>query len=374
MKLKTIDKMEKQGRPKNILLVEPQKSKLYHTPYPPLGLLKLATFHKQKGDSIKLVNGFYEDGFEPNVIYVTSLFTYAWKPVHEVIHHYIKKYRNARVIVGGIYATLCPDHLTETFKDRIEIHKGVVEDIENFLPDYSLVPDWNASIVFSSRGCIRKCPFCSVPEIEPEFKAKKTIKHLIYPGHKKIIFWDNNFLASPYWRDIFGEIEESGLEVDFNQGLDARLFTQEVAIRLRKLTIPIVRLAYDSKGIKKDLEKSINLLKEARFRGRRIFVYCLYNHLDTPEDLLSRLKDLLNWGVVTYPMRYEPLEPRPKNTYISPHWSSAYLEMIADARRVIGYGGAFPPYEGLRKKILNAKNFEDAFRLRPAVANKKMHS
>jgi len=347
-----------------ILLVEPKKSKKYHTPYPPLGLLKLAAFHNQKGDRIKLVNGFYEDGFEPNVIYISSLFTYAWKPVHEVIYYYIKKYRKARVLVGGIYATLCPDHLTERFKDRIEIRKGVVEDIEDFLPDYSLVPDWNASIVFSSRGCIRRCPFCSVPEIEPEFKAKKSIKHLIFPGHKKIIFWDNNFLASPYWRDIVGEVEESGLEVDFNQGLDARLLTQEVAIRLRKLRIRIVRLAYDSRGIKKDLEKAINLLKEARFRGRRIVVYCLYNHLDTPEDFLIRLGDLLNWGVVAYPMRYEPLEPGNKNSYVSPRWATEQLEMVAKARRVTGYGGAFPPYEGLKRKILDAKSFEKAFELR----------
>jgi len=76
------------------------------------------------------------------------------------------------------------------------------------------------------------------------------------------------------------------------------------------------------------------------------------------------IKDLLEWGVVSYPMRYEPLKPRPKNTYISPNWTTEQLEMIAKARRVIGYGGTFPPYEGLKKKILNAKSFEKAFKLR----------
>jgi len=39
--------------------------------------------------------------------------------------------------------------------------------------------------------------------------------------------------------------------------------------------------------------------------------------------------------------------------------------MVAKARRVLGYGDAFPPYEGLKKKILDARNFEEAFRLRP---------
>ncbi|MBI5025526.1 MAG: hypothetical protein HZC12_02125 [Nitrospirae bacterium] len=43
--------------------------------------------------------------------------------------------------------------------------------------------------------------------------------------------------------------------------------------------------------------------------------------------------------------------------------------MIAKARRVIGYGGAFPPYEGLKKKILNSKSFAIAFKLRPFRKN-----
>lgn len=176
--------------------------------------------------------------------------------------------------------------------------------------------------------------------------------------------WDNNILASPYWRDIFDELEELGLEVDFNQGLDPRLLDEEVAIRLKRFRTPLIRLAYDSNGVRKSLEKAITLLKEAGIRGRKIFVYCLYNHFDTPDDFLNRIKDILEWGVVAYPMRYEPLELMPKNKYVSPGWTYEQLEMIADARRVIGYGGAFPPYEGLKKKLLDAKFFEEAFILR----------
>lgn len=348
-----------------ILLVEPPKGKKYYTPFPPLGLLKLAAYHKNKRDSVKLVQGFDDDGFDPQIIYITSLFTYAYEAVHDVIRYYSRRYKRARILVGGIYASLCPEHLKKTFKDRIEIHHGIIKKVEDILPDYSLVPSWNASILFSSRGCIRKCPFCSVPQIEPEFKAKKSIKHLIYPGHKKVILWDNNILASPYRKKIFEEIEELKLEVDFNQGLDARLLNEEVAIGLKRLKTRLIRLAYDSNESKRPLEEAISLLKDVGIRGRKILVYCLHNHLDTPEDFLNRIKDILCWGVVAYPMRYEPLKPRPKNTYISPNWSPKQLEMIADARRVIGYGGAFPPYEGLKKKILDAKIFEKAFELRP---------
>ena len=70
-----------QATPSRVLLVEPRRSRKYHTPYPPLGLLKLATYHRQRGDLIRLVNGISDDGFEPDIIYITSLFTYAWEPV-----------------------------------------------------------------------------------------------------------------------------------------------------------------------------------------------------------------------------------------------------------------------------------------------------
>lgn len=349
----------------NVLLVEPKKSKKYHTPYPALGLLKLATYHKQRGDTVRLVNGISQNGFEPDVIYITSLFTYAWEPVHEVIRYYSAEYKKAKVIVGGIYASLCTEHVRETFGSRIEVVEGLVPEIENLLPDYSLIPTWDASILFSSRGCIRKCKFCSVPQLEPEFTAKQSIKHLIYPGHKRAILWDNNVLASPYWQNIFDELEELGLEVDFNQGLDARLITEEVATKVKRMKVPTVRLAYDSDGIKVPLEKAINMLKEVGFDGRRIIVYCLFGFLDTPQDFFHRLTDLVNWGVVAYPMRYQPLEPCSKDSYIPPTWQPEQLEMVASARRVIGYGGAFPPYEGLLKKFNNAKSFEEAFSLRP---------
>jgi hypothetical protein len=353
---------------RHILFVEPA----YYTRYPPLSLLKLAAKHKLQGDNVELVRGCHSGLKIPNKIYITSLFTYTWKPVHEVIAFYREEFPRANIIVGGIYATLCADHLQNTFKEQIEIQKGLIEEIDQILPDYSLVPEYETSMVFTSRGCIRDCPFCSVRLLEPEFQAYKSIRSLIYPKHKKITLWDNNFLASPYQKDIFEELYELGLEVDFNQGLDARLLTEEIAIYLKRLKLPIVRLAYDTKSIRKYLKKAIELLKMVGFRGRSIIVYCLYNFSDSPYDFFNRIKELMEWEVVAYPMRYEPLEPRQKNTYISPNWNYDSLEMIADARRVIGFGGSFPPYEGLRKKILNATTFEKAFRLRPPKKHSKV--
>ena len=85
---------------------------------------------------------------------------------------------------------------------------------------------------------------------------------------------------------------------------------------------------------------------------------------DSPSEFLTRLNCILGLKCVAYPMRFEPLDSLTKGQYISPLWANYQLEAIAKARRVIGYGGAFPPYEGLVNKFKSAKNFDDAFRLR----------
>lgn len=356
-----------------ILLVEPKN---YHTRYPPLGLLKIAALEKAHGNEVELVKGWPYIGPRPGQIYITSLFTYAWEPVHDAVRYYRALFPRANIRLGGIYASLMSEHIADTKLPVDEVHRGVIEEAEELLPDYSWVPDWNrkakASIVFSQRGCIRKCPYCAVPIIEPSVTARKSITQLvdIERGHRKVILWDNNILASPFRQDIFEELQalgsELGIEVDFNQGLDARLITGQVAASLRKLRMRFVRMAYDVSGVRKAVGRAIQHLKEAGFQGRRIIVYVLYNYKDSPEGFLGRVRDLLEWGVVAYPMRYEPINSLRKNSFVSRTWSPMQLEMVAKARRVIGFAGTFPPYDGLRKKLTNARSFEEAFKLRPA--------
>ena len=83
------------------------------------------------------------------------------------------------------------------------------------------------------------------------------------------------------------------------------------------------------------------------------------------------MRDLVDWGVVAYPMRFDPLDSLTKKQHVGPKWTTEQLEIVARARRVIGYGGAFPPYEGLSKKLLEARSFEEAFALRPRSADKQ---
>ena len=140
---------------KHVLLVEPR----YYTRYPPIGLLKFSAYHKGLGDTAELVKGTTSKILmEPDIIYVTSLFTWAWKPVWEAIRFYSAFFPDSELWLGGLYASLMPEHAALSGVDPKYIFKGIFGDAEDLLPDYSLVPEWNkkmaASIVFASRGAI----------------------------------------------------------------------------------------------------------------------------------------------------------------------------------------------------------------------------
>jgi len=341
----------------HVLLVEPA----YYTRFPPLGLLRLSTYHKARGRTVELVRGPCEPEMTPDLVCVTSLFTYSWESVHEAVSHYRSLFPRARIQLGGIYASLMPQHAALT---GAELYTGLIPEVEELPPDYGLVPGWDASILFSSRGCIRHCRFCSVPKIEPDFHPRPSVAGLVESSHRRIILWDNNFLASPFAADILDELAEMGKTIDFNQGLDARLVTPLLAEKLTRVRQRLIRMAYDSPGEGEAVQRAIEYLSEAGVRKKKVVVYVLFNFRDSPDDFLRRIQDLMSWNVTAYPMRFEPLNSLKKNQHIGPKWTADQLEMIADARRVLGYAGAWPPTEGLKRKFLEARSFEHAMSLR----------
>ncbi|MBI0582461.1 MAG: hypothetical protein JET69_05535 [Methanomassiliicoccales archaeon] len=299
--------------------------------------------------------------------------------MHKVIEHYHALYPNAEMRLGGIYASLFPAQIKERYP-FIDIHIGLHEGADTYLPAYDILEQvdrwkgWDASIVFTSRGCIRKCPFCVVPKMEGKLRSvAPDIEKFIHPNHKKVILWDNNFLASPDWKNVLTTLKEGGWKVDFNQGLDARLIDEEKAAMLAEFKLPVFRMAYDWVGEKDEVTNAVDLLANQGIKRRNILFYCLYNFFsegvgDDPSSFLQRTIDVLDLGCVSYPMRYEPWNSLQKNSYVSPLWTTGQLELIAKARRVIGFGGAFPPYEGLIKKLKNASGLDEAFSIRPIQA------
>jgi len=350
---------------KHVLLVKPK----YYSDYPPLGLLKLSSYQKKLGNTTEIVRGTNQPvTAEPDIIYVTSLFTWAWEPVWEAIRYYSLKFPNAELWLGGLYASLMPEHAALSGVKPDHIFKGVHPKAEFELPDYSLVPEWNekraASIVFASRGCIRSCIFCGVPKIEGKLGSERSsIKEQLWPGHKRLIFFDNNLLASKNWENIFSEIRELDLAVDFNQGLDARLITDKIAKQISELRpYRFLRISYDTWEIGPYVKQAIERLKSNGIDARNILVYLLYNYTDTPQDFFERVKNVLKIGAVVYPMRFQPVYTLKKNSYVSPKWGEERLDALNTARRLWGSGGTFPPHEGMMKvKVEGCNTFDEAF-------------
>jgi hypothetical protein len=116
--------------------------------------------------------------------------------------------------------------------------------------------------------------------------------------------------------------------MDFNQGLDARLVTDEVADLLAGLPIRPIRFAFD--GMHEDGHYQTAIRRMAK-RGFTSFMsYVLYNFMDTPEDFYYRLKESvklsaeLHIAVDSFPMRYQPiLEINEQRNYVGKHWTLA---------------------------------------------------
>lgn len=239
--------------------------------------------------------------------------------------------------------------------------------------------DWCISLLQSSYDflsvsdfSVESLHFVVVPKLEGKIQAvEEDLKRQMYPAHKRVILWDNNFFASPNWRKILKSLQDIGLPVDFNQGIDSRLIDDEKARMIADLTTPIIRTAFDNINEKRAIINAVESLSQTGIRKRKIFIYTLFNFYqekyggDTPATFFDRMRMITDLGCVSYPMRYEPLTSLEKNQFVSPLWTNQQLKMVGRARRILGYGGAFPPYEGLVKKFDKANGFEEAFSVYP---------
>jgi hypothetical protein len=288
---------------RTILLLEPN----YSNKYPPIGLMKIATYHRNRGDEVRFFKGdlrelvlelFWEacleqlryidsetpwehrkplikrfikykkaeslealeindnqnyiliynclvdyanrfrrkdlDSIRPfDRVYITTLFTFYWKITVETIEFAKKLVRHLTDIrVGGVLASLLHHELAHT--TGIEPMKGLLDKpgmldpgdltIVDDLPlDYSILdeieydyPTRSAYFTFMTKGCTRKCSFCSVPILEPTYKPKidtfgkfAEIKTQ-FGEQQNLLLMDNNVLASPKFSEIIEEIKAMG--------------------------------------------------------------------------------------------------------------------------------------------------------------------
>ena len=224
-----------------LLLVEPLfpipvKSR-NHSHFLPIGLLKIGSYHRLRGDHVELVRGLKRCGFKPDRVLITSLFTYWASYVHEAAAFYHKAYPNAKIEIGGIYASLMPKHCKGACPFA-KVTPGLYRRgaAEKVAIDYSLLAgDLDYQVVHLSRGCPRRCTFCGTWRVEPKFMCRDSMPSLVQ--RRRLVFYDNNLLANPNIERILRDLRDyrvSGgrhLSCESQSGFDLGFLTPHLAPR-----------------------------------------------------------------------------------------------------------------------------------------------
>ena len=134
----------------------------------PIGLLKIATFFKAQGNRIRLIRGkpscVEEEAdikkFNPDEVWITSLFTYWAKYVRESVQTYRTMFPKAHIKVGGVYASLFPPEEIIEYTGCDEVYQGVIAEVEEYtkthLPAYDLVNNSHPIKKFSDNPSIKE--------------------------------------------------------------------------------------------------------------------------------------------------------------------------------------------------------------------------
>lgn len=236
-----------------------------------LALSKIARYHVNAGDKVSF------DEADPDLIYYSAI--YDWTAKRFANQRSLSK---AKTIWGGY--PFNNDQLTP--------------EIDALMPLYSL---WNTSysLGYTSRGCIRQCDFCIVPRVEGYIRDYQPISQFHDPSHKRVILLDNNFLASPHWKENSSYLEQHGLQVCFCQGLDIRLLNEEnvkVLVDLKYSnpgwTHKMLTFAFDSITIVSAVRRGLDLLITHGIRRENIQLFVLTGYDETVEQERERCRIL----------------------------------------------------------------------------------
>ncbi len=246
-------------------------------PFPNLALMKLSRYHKKRGDQVDLNFPLVQ----ADLIYASCVFTWHWDNKKRAV-------LPPGAVIGG---------------SGVKLQQKLPDHIERLKPDYSLYPGITFSLGFTSRGCVNRCPWCIVPQKEGNIRAAGRIYDFWDKKHRLIMLLDNNLLSAPNWRQTLEDLASEDVYVDFNQGLDIRLITDDVVTLLTRLQFKKLRFAFDSLAMEPQVRAGVKLLTDAGIRSRQLSFYVLYGYMGD-RTAVKRLKILEELNVDVYPMAY----------------------------------------------------------------------
>ena len=184
-------------------------------------------------------------------------------------------------------------------------------DVETIYPDYSIyfdkIPEVkNTAYGFLTRGCPRGCNFCHVKDKEGRCSYKVANLDTFWRGQKNIVLLDPNITACEYWKELFQQLIDSKAWIDFSQGLDIRMMTEEKAEMLKQMKIKQVHFAWDRYEDKEIIVPKFEMFKRiTKWDKRKLSVYVLTNFDTTHEQDLKRIYTLRDLGYWPYVMVYD---------------------------------------------------------------------
>lgn len=273
----------------------------YTGKFPNLALMKLSAHHKAQGDCVSWYDHF---SGEFDRVYVSKVFSFT--------PDFLEPINAKEVIKGGSgYAIQLIDG-RECYNKSKDF--DLPSEIEHIYPDYNLYNIKDAAYGFLSRGCPRGCEFCHVAEKEGRKSRKVADLSEFWRGQKNIVLCDPNILACPDWRDLLQQLEDSRANIDFNQGLDARLMTPEKAELLGRIKLKEIHFAWDRFSDKESVIKGLRTYAEfatKRPRQHNAIVYTIVNFDTTIGEDLERIYTLRDLGFWAYVMVYDKEHCRP---------------------------------------------------------------
>ncbi len=255
----------------------------------------------------------------PDLVLVTCTMTYWYPGVQLVVELIRKKFGKVPVVLGGIYATLMPEH-AKSHSGADVVYQGagemgifsLIRDIfgDSSSPDlqYETLEEipWPASDllrrkdvqpILSSRGCPFRCSFCASPLLQKSFEQRSPfsvaseVEHH-YRSHKiqNFAFYDDALLLMKENHIIpfLEEVVQKELPVFFHtpNGLHIREIDSELASLFKKANFQTLFLSQESvdksvlakagsKVSDDDLEKAVVLLEKAGYKRHEINVYLM---------------------------------------------------------------------------------------------------
>lgn len=265
--------------------------------FPNLALMKLSAYHKAKGDSVEWYMPF---GDRYDIVYCSKVFSFT--PDYQL-------HINAdKVIRGGTGYAIKLVNGREVYDKSKDV--ALPFEVEHICPDYTIYPPryMDAAYGFLTRGCPRACEFCIVAGKEGQRSYKVADLNEFWTGQKKIVLCDPNILACPDWKGLFEQLIESKAEIDFNQGLDIRLMTEEKAQMIAQTKIKEIHFAWDRYEDKDKVLPKLELfagVTNAKPNAHNAIVYTIVNFSTTIEQDLERIYTLRGLGYWPYVMVYD---------------------------------------------------------------------